>query len=610
MCPARSSEGLGPFLRKVEERLQALSHEQLKDILRAHARGLPRGERAAFLDLLRPVSEGKSARASRADSVRLLQDVDSFVGRLEEGEYSGEWGWDGEIREERLFGDESWAEEMDDFFAEADEAFLRGDYPLAAAVYGRLLGTLRLAAQGEPLFPGREPPEQMVATDLGEAKARYFRALYLATPCPDRVERLLEAMEALAYVGPREVGIRAMQDADRGDLPDLDAFLGDWIEALGRVPPSHAGWGRLAAWLLREAVELRGGEEGLAALVRERGDVDPHLYLEWVERLVHSGRMGEALAAAREGVARVVDRGSRARLADVWAALAARRGENRMEPCEAAWCSYPSWRRLRALCAAAGDRCTRDLVMGRALQALGKPGGGDQALRAGVHLLRGDLQGALAEMRSAEKVAREWPPSQSTWSVVMPVVLVAGAGLSEPAAGSALERLWAVMDRLTRDNWGDQGYELRAEEPEEVLAGEQAGVLPDGELEPGEQVSPEQEGGRAGSDLAPPLPQLLREVLAEPFDPKVRASLLEDAHGRIERCLEHVLRLQQRAYYGWVARLGVAAAEACVLAGDPEKALAWLVRLEVTYRRFRAFRAELREEIAHSAVLGRMLPAG
>lgn len=70
---------------------------------------------------------------------------------------------------------------MDDFFAEADEAFLRGDRALAAAVYGRLLGALRLAAQGEPVFPGREPPEEMLATDLGEVKARYFRALYLSS---------------------------------------------------------------------------------------------------------------------------------------------------------------------------------------------------------------------------------------------------------------------------------------------------------------------------------------------------------------------------------------------------------------------------------------------
>lgn len=107
-------------------------------------------------------------------------------------------GWDDDLHDERSFGDESWADEMDDLLGGAETAFLDGDLDLARIAYEPLLKAFERHAEG---FCGPEEPERMLSTDVGEAKARYLRAVYETTPLSERADTLFEEMGALRYIG-------------------------------------------------------------------------------------------------------------------------------------------------------------------------------------------------------------------------------------------------------------------------------------------------------------------------------------------------------------------------------------------------------------------------
>lgn len=100
---------LGPFLRQLSVRLEALEQGELRRLVLVYAERLNSGERDAFLARFPPAGETAEAEARQSTGSTLLQDVDQFVERLSSGEYVDGWGWDPDIYDERAFGDESWA---------------------------------------------------------------------------------------------------------------------------------------------------------------------------------------------------------------------------------------------------------------------------------------------------------------------------------------------------------------------------------------------------------------------------------------------------------------------------------------------------------------------
>jgi hypothetical protein len=230
----------------------------------------------------------------------LLADIKAFEGRLESGAYVEGWGWDEDLHDERSFGDESWSDEMDDLLAGAESAFLDGDLDLARNAYEPLLKAFERHAEG---FCGPEEPERMLSTDVGEAKARYLRAVYETTPPSERADTLLEEMGALRYIGGPP-SLQPVVDARRAALPDLEAFLPAWIARLGSGISGDSPVGVYARDVTRlrsEAAQLRGGADALAELAREPGACDAEIHRDWVDALVREGRGEEAAAAAPLG---------------------------------------------------------------------------------------------------------------------------------------------------------------------------------------------------------------------------------------------------------------------------------------------------------------------
>ena len=165
------SSDLGPFLQELEQCLQSYTLDELREVLLSHARGLPPEERLSFLSIFRPAARStprvpscdqgmipaemasseqvglpedtceQVVSSSQTDlepqDYELIAELDAFVGRLTAGDYCIGWDWDPDTNDHRLFGDESWVDEMDGFFDEAGSAFLAGDYYLAKELYRR-----------------------------------------------------------------------------------------------------------------------------------------------------------------------------------------------------------------------------------------------------------------------------------------------------------------------------------------------------------------------------------------------------------------------------------------------------------------------------------------
>ena len=102
--------GLGPSLEELEERLDALSDQELRARLLAHGERLPSVERADFLTLF---SQDAGERVEDPADHTLVTDVDAFVADIESGLYVDGWGYDRDYGDHRAFGDESWTLEFD-----------------------------------------------------------------------------------------------------------------------------------------------------------------------------------------------------------------------------------------------------------------------------------------------------------------------------------------------------------------------------------------------------------------------------------------------------------------------------------------------------------------
>jgi len=570
---------LGSYFRQLQRHLGALERAELVERLVAYAGRLAAGERERLLAVLaaEPESGSRAARSRARGTKRapaaadptLPDDVASFVVALERGEYVHGWGWDDDLGEERMWGDESWALDMDVLFSRADEAFFVGDLEVAREALGGLLR----AFVSEPAiegFCGPEPPEDMLDADVSEAKARYFRAIYLTESAEARAETLLEAAQELVLVGSEEVGIRAMADADAPPLPDQDAFLDAWTAALevsASVPMS--GWSRLRKWLLREAAERRGGMAGIEALAQRDGARHPEAYGDWMQALSRQGRVAEALAAGREGLGAIAEAAGRAWFADAVADLAARHPE--VDPrlvfdaAHSAWRAQPTTDRLLRLygCRTDGADARERLIEAELgwLEGLDPPPAA--SLLARLELLAGRFRAAASRLREAPQLG--WSGAGHPGRVAVPGLLGAALGPEAlpPPGPSRLAELWEAMDRTA---------------------------------------------GPAGSPsdiAAPAFSQALTDTLRRrPLPPSQVDEMLTLLAAVARDRVEAIVRAQYRGAYARAAGLLTACAEGQVLAGRSAEARRLIEGMRLELGRYYAFRGELDAAVASSALLG------
>ena len=242
-------------------RLQALLREASREVLEAwilEAGELrPAREREAFLAVL-----GKRLKAKvppKPPKARdLLPEIDGLLEALADGNYYGEEEWDEYGCHDE--SDDSWAEAMDELFAEALALCKSGNRALGVEAMRRLLCGLALE-QEDSVFGG-DGSICLLETDLDAATCTYLRTLLAVTQPELWVEALVKGAEALYHL-PKDFTLASL-----GKPQPPPADVATYLEARGPVLGK-----RFDAWedWLPEALLAMGGTQALLDYLRRSG---------------------------------------------------------------------------------------------------------------------------------------------------------------------------------------------------------------------------------------------------------------------------------------------------------------------------------------------------
>ncbi len=292
---------LKTFWDTLEQRLTASSADELRAILRALAQETPPTQRQTFLDKLKPMTKESAAAVKKAvGQDKLLADIDDLAAEIEsamEGaeyyeEDHYEWG-EHYDDEDGLGAYEEFVEPFTALFDRAEAVFDYGDLKLARAAYQKLFELLVL----EDDYGRGVRSHDLSNVDIGEARARYLRAVYETQLPKHRPKALFEQMQQvrLWIVSPYPMLDDILQ-ISRAPLPDRERFFEEWIAFLREQKGADAD-----AWL-REAIRLARGTPGLEELARAEGKKRPRAYLDWFTALEEEGKHREVLVAAQDAL--------------------------------------------------------------------------------------------------------------------------------------------------------------------------------------------------------------------------------------------------------------------------------------------------------------------
>lgn len=553
--------GLGPFQKELGRKLGSLSKDELSRILLAHGKTVKSSERRAFLALFDAPPPAEVRKNDPEDDKTLLEDIRAFIADLENGKYYEGTGFDEETRDYRSYGDESWVDEMDELFARAEAAFLIGKRKAAADAYGLLLHAFELGEE-DGHFCGATYPDEMVATDITEAKARYLRALFETIPASQRPKRILEEMCALRYRGQSEEGITVIIEADVAPPLEWGAFLNAWIELLRNQDPDETGLIELemSRRLLREAVLMKDGVEGLAKLAGEQGAQDPKIFSDWLDTLLQQERKGEAREVARRAVETIKDPAAKAHLAERWAVLV-ENDADRLEAARIAWRSEPSVARLLILNSVnrpSVDEATRRIAEAVRYWRTEKPALDDRTASV-MLILAGQYDEAVDLMAKSKPLG--WSSYDHSGPVTYPFVLLAVIGGQTLPKGSVLSLWRHELDAA--DRLGDPFQEA-------AMVGS---------------------GQASGAGLWAAMQSVLEH---KPLTETQKRGFLDTAKKVMLARVRGIANARHRGAYDRAARMLAGWIEAARLTGRSEEAQGVLERLIKDYSRLSSFKREIK----------------
>jgi hypothetical protein len=590
--PQARSEVLQGGLKYGPRRYRSMRNSDSDIVIEAqlldYARRLSREQQQELMQRLDEVASGMkgelAGQKAKQNHSNLLNEVEDFVRHLEAGDYFEGWGWDARIQEERAWGDESWARDMDELFKRVNSCFLSGPRALAGECYSRMLRTF-LVGDEAGIFCGAEPAERMLDSDLNVLRARYFRCIYEQTPLSKRAEQLFLAFEEFDGVGTSTLGLQAIMDVDKTQLSEFKSFLAQWIEFLRSREqecsrrPSLFEWERPGQWLLREAVQLERGAEGLADLARERGALNAEAYHQWISALMRERQFKRASFAAREASERVEDGEDRACMAEIWAELSCRNGGRRevLGARRRAFRASPNARRLLEYCAEGGPgqkalraRIKTELDYAEICEKPPTP-----RLMAVLDLLLGNLDLALQSLEDSSMLG--WSNKDHPGHIAFPALLLVSTGMIQPESESVLARLWSQLDGV---------LSLRGGEPD-----------------------PSQEVFSACAVAQANKIALSCRALLEPALRRVRVSkerrrdLLSGLQRVTLRRVHDIVENRFRGAYERASLVSIACAEAFFMVEEKSSGLELLKIIRQDFPRHRAFHKELSDLQNDSPVL-------
>jgi hypothetical protein len=462
-------------------------------------------------------------------------------------------------------------EPVTELFDRTDALFDFGDLPLARAAYEKLFRIFEL----EDDYGRGVRAEDLRDVEIGEALARYLRAVYETEPAARRPEAMFDEMQRVqSWVSRRRPMLEDIIQISPRPLPGQDSFLEDWITFLRDQNDRDAD-----AWL-REAIRLSQGTQGLQDLARTEGTTRPAAYLDWLVALAEEGKHQEVLAAAQEALETLRrELPIRAAIADQLCAAAAKLNDvevllmGRWE----GFVAVPSLHRLLALWEATPNEEAKKARMQEAAQHLEAyvrdqpfqraevwwdddllecPTLIDKSLLAHAYLLSAEWRKAL-QLSAGEKVLG-WSNSNNPQGVVVSFFLVLVSGQPIEALPPNLNEFWhRVLQTSAGFNW-----RIGENDVLERLVRAHAECLRTVRLRHAEQ----------------------EEVLSW---------CLDVARRRVEA----IVSGQHRRSYNKAAMLIVACAEVLRLRGEENGARELLDEVRARFPRHRSFQAELKAAV-------------
>lgn len=567
---------LKAFCEAVERRLAACSAEELRAVLRAMAQQTLPTERQAFLDTLHAAEETGDPVQQALQQDALLADIDDLMHELRaETKRADSWeerrGYDDDYDEEDSLGPyEEFVAPLTALFERVEAVFDYGNLSLARAAYEKLFKVLDL----EDDYGRGVQADDLTNLDVGEARARYLRAVYETTPLSRRPKALVEQMQqARSWVGGSRPMLDDLLQISPKPLPDREQFFADWIALLRKRTDRDAD-----AWL-REAIHLSQGTQGLEALARAEGKRRPRAYLDWLAALTQEGKHREVLAVAQEALQTLsATLPLRAAIADHLCAAAANLKESRALRSGRweAFAAKPTLARLLDLWDAASSETDRTGLMRQAAQHikdflahppshreiteaseeddLEVPAWVDKSVLAHAFLLAEEWD--AAHQLAARAQVLGWSSSDNTQGLVVSFFLVLLSGKTPDMLPSNLSQLWrwALEQSIGIGSWGE---------------GEEAGPLKQLERAYAQVIS--------------------QASLSNGKPEKILSWCVDVAKQRASAIVEE----KRRASYGKAALLITACAEVLRLRGNNEAAGALLNDVRNRFPRHRAFQTEL-----------------
>lgn len=327
------------YMEEVEKRLHAMTKEELRQLIVHWADQCKPEGRQPFLDQLKKHTETMPPVNKDEEVIHALQE---FCMRISDGDYLDEDEWQDD-EYENVTGDESWAEEMDSFLAKARKQMLSQLFTIARQIYESILTVLEADWQSS-LLPGSSDPASMLNEDLSEHIALFFNAVYRTTVPNERPCMLYQEIARFEQMS-KSFDLKSINEAMKEPLPELDAFLPEWIRYL-LEHPSVKG-----SRLIRNAVKMQD-DRTMAAFARQHADRYPGVYIDWLDRLLERDSTDEAVTVAREALQAIYpERSIRAQVGDGLAMIGKKQNDMTMqlEGCSAAFFSSPLLSRLLSL---------------------------------------------------------------------------------------------------------------------------------------------------------------------------------------------------------------------------------------------------------------------
>jgi hypothetical protein len=512
-----------------------------------------------------------------------LKEIAAFEKRVENYEYTDGWGWDHELRDERSWGDESWVNEVDGLFEEIDKLYEVGDYSLARKAYEQLLGIYHGAVE-EGQLAGYDHDE-MLRSDLEEITLKYLRCIYLTERPASRPAALFGAISCTYY--NISLTLDGIINVSLEDLPDLDRFGLDWTAYL-----KERKGDALATRLLKEAISLFQGIEGLEALARDHGREYPGAFVEWLEALKEKRLYEDMVRAAALGLETLPDSlAIRARIADYLyiAGRELKQEDLAMLALKEALHSSPSLARILNLLDSAESQEQRITLIDEALSRFGQIRGRKgrprttswtigrspdldensvpENLELYCHLLKGNYSQVVSLLGKSEPLG--WSHGRSLNALAVPFFLFAGWNQDIPLTPNMAE-LWnqaTLVRTLRHADWESDNYH------EEV------------------------ESGDLGSRFRAYLENVLKD---QPIPEKDLKKYFQAAEKAAKKRIDAIVSNKFRKSYWKAAQLILAIAETYWSNGKPEKGQELIDHFRGKYNRHSAFKSELKGMAAKS----------